>query len=656
MVQTSVEAGIRKFSRRLFPVFVVGTVVAIFSRAVGFNFVNFDDPLYVTENVKVQAGLSWDNVRWAFTSVNASNWHPLTWLSHMLDVELFELKPWGHHLVSILIHAANSLLLFLWLNRILKREEGTATHAASLSTLAALLFALHPLRVESVAWIAERKDVLSGFFWLLALVAYDFYCCKPAFSRYAGVLLAFLLGLMSKSMVVTLPAMLLLLDYWPLRRSGLDGQETHRRSLLFLLVEKVPLFALALGTGLVAFLTQRSGTAMADLATIPLFLRLENALVSYARYVWMTFWPMGLAVFYPFPRQGLPFVSVVLAGAFIACVTGLAFAWRKRMPFLLLGWLWYLVTLLPVIGIVQIGAQASADRYTYLPGIGLLLAVVPTTWSMVHSRRLLRAGYLAFGIACVIVLAALTRHQLESWRDSVSLWNRAIAVTDGNWRAHYNLGNTYFHMKRREDAARHYAEAVRIDPNHYNAHANLGSVLCQLGRMPEGIGQLRIATQLKPSKPEFHKLLAAELLKAGLFAEAADHLQEALQLDADGADARINLAIALANLGQLPQAEEQLKEVLRISVENDDARFNLANLYLMQRRYAEALECFALLCESRPADPEAHFGMALALSGTGKKAEALAEAQETLRLHPHHEGAHRLAAELEGPADSANIQ
>ncbi|HPC48095.1 MAG TPA: hypothetical protein PLW83_08605, partial [Deltaproteobacteria bacterium] len=402
---------------------------------------NFDDPPYVTHNPHVLKGITAEGFRWAFTSVYGSNWHPLTWISHMLDVELFGMNAGMHHLTNTLLHALNSVLLFLVLE--------AATKARGKSALVALLFAVHPLHVESVAWVAERKDVLSTFFGMLATAAYIAYANRPSAWRYLVVAIAFVLGLMAKPMLVTLPLVLIILDFWPLERILPDGKRPDaaarpeggmpRLPLSRLILEKAPLFALSAASSAVTVYAQYTGGSVRTLDEIPLYQRTANAIVSYVMYLVKTAVPSGLAAFYPFP-EAIPAAKVIACGVFLAGVTAAAWALRKRRPYLIAGWLWYVVTLVPVIGLVQVGRQSMADRYTYLPLVGIFVIVV---WGADDVlKRFTRSTKPAAALAAIglAVLMTATYFQVGVWKDSTALFSHAVAVTQGNYIAHYNLG------------------------------------------------------------------------------------------------------------------------------------------------------------------------------------------------------------------------
>jgi protein O-mannosyl-transferase len=443
--------------------------LAVYLPVLTHGFIRFDDPVYVTRNPWVQAGLTWDGIAWAFTANVASNWHPLTLLSHMLDCELFGMDPLGHHLTSLLLHTASVVLLF----EALRLMTGALWRSAAV----AALFAIHPTHVESVAWIAERKDVLSGFFWMLTLLAWAFYVRQPSRKRYAVVALSLAAGLLSKPMVVTLPFVLLLLDVWPLGRK-------------IRVKEKLPLFALAAASCVVTVIAQSGAIGMAS--QFPLRLRLANAVLSYVAYLGKTLVPSRLAVFYPMPTE-FPAWKVVGAALLLVLLTVLAL---RAARYVTVGWLWFLGTLVPVIGIVQVGGQAMADRYTYLPTIGLFLIAV---WGLPR---------IPVWIPILLALAIGTRLQLRHWQDSESLFRHAAAVTEGNFIAHLNLAQIHAERGERGPALEHFRKTLEIRPGMWQAQASLGNTLRRWGRPDKALPHLRNAVRLRPNDPRLRRALA----------------------------------------------------------------------------------------------------------------------------------------------------
>ncbi len=516
----------------------------------------YDDGTYVTQNPHVQRGVTVEAVRWALTASTGSNWHPLTWISHMVDCTLFGLRPMGHHATSLVLHAANACLLFTLLLRL--------TASLWRSAAAAFLFAMHPLRVESVAWVAERKDVLSGLLFLLALWAYVAYVSAPRPGRYAVLVLTFAAGLAAKPMLVTVPFVLLLLDVWPLARTG--------PGLRRLLVEKAPLLALSAASAAVTIWAQNAGHALRSLRQVPLGLRIANALVSYVLYLGKVLWPSGLAVIYPHPGSSLAGWRVGGAAIVLVAMTWGAVWLGRRRPHLPVGWLWFVRMLVPVIGIVQVGEQGLADRYTYLPAIGLSLMLA---WSI-------PAVAVARGAACAaaIALGACTWRQATYWRDSETLFRHALRVTRDNAVAHLDLGLALYRRGRVEESTEQFRESLRIRPGFEAAHSNLGVALGDLGRYDEAIAEHERARDIDPSDPDVYNNLGSVYYRLGRRDEAIEQFRRALRLDSEHANACYNLGTALAAGGDWNGAADALRNAIRLDPDNASAHANLAAVLL----------------------------------------------------------------------------
>jgi len=510
------------------------------------DFVNYDDDIYITENRYVQADLTWEGIIWAFTTTHASNWHPLTWLSHVLDCQIYGLNSGRHHVTSLLFHVVNTLLLFV----VLKRTTGALWRSA----LVAALFALHPLHVESVAWVAERKDVLSTFFWMITIWGYIVYVERPGFGRYLLVLVLLALGLMAKPMLVTLPFVLLLLDYWPLGRFQFGSGERQAKSqksmnlsyqmllLLHLVREKIPFFAVAAVSCVVTFLAQQSGGALTSLDQLPLNLRVANAVVSYVSYMGKIIWPHHLAVIYPHPGT-LPIWQAAAAGLLLVCISVFVIRAAQRSPYLLVGWLWYIGTLVPVIGLVQVGSQAMADRYTYVPLIGLFIVVAWGVADLV-ARWPYRRLVLATSAGLVLsVFTVCTWLQVSHWRHSIALFKHTLDVTANNHFAHNNLANALAEQGKLEEAVSHCRKALQIKPKMATVHNNMGMILYRQGKFDEAIAHYSEALQIKPDYADAHNNLGAALHRQGKFDEAIAHFSEALWIMPDYADAHNNVAV-----------------------------------------------------------------------------------------------------------------
>ena len=512
--------------------------IVVYAPLRNYGFISLDDPQYVSENPHISGGLTWSSVAWAFTTVHASYWIPPIWLSHMLDVQLYGKNAGGHHVTNIVFHIANTLLLFGLFYR--------TTSGLYRSAFVAALFAIHPLHVESVAWITERKDMLSAFFFLLALWAYVAYVAKPRPRRYVWILVFFALGLMSKPMIVTLPFILLLLDFWPLQRLSLKpinaakprsrDSRVWRTEALRLVREKFPLFALAATSSLATYLSQQATGAVVGLDVTPLGLRFSNAMVSYFVYIEKMFWPTRLALFYPYPVS-IPASLVIGSVLGLVVVSALAIWKAPTRPYLVTGWFWYLGSLVPVIGFVQAGTQSMADRFTYIPLIGLFIVAA---WAIPDLSRDWSLARIPVGAAilALAVAAILASIQVRYWRNGFALWEHTLEVTNENYIAQTNLGIAYSEAGKDSDAVAHYTEALRIKPNFAEAHNDLGVALANQGRIKEGVQEFLEALRIKPDQLDSHYNAGVLLRQMGNTTEALDHFAAALALDPNHQDAR----------------------------------------------------------------------------------------------------------------------
>ena len=605
------------------------------------GFINFDDPDYVSGNPRVQAGLTLGSVQWAFTSFYASNWHPLTWLSHMLDCQIYGLRPGGHHVTSLLLHVVNSLLLF----GLLKRLTGAFWRSA----LVAALFALHPLHVESVAWVSERKDVLSAFFFMLTLWAYARYAeVQSPKSKvqslnsgvwYVAALVLFALGLMSKPMLVTLPFVLLLLDYWPLGRFQLSTATpplpaaAQRSTLRRLAVEKIPFFALSALSCVLTFLVQRACGAMTPLAKTPFELRVANALVAYARYLGKTFWPAKLAVFYPYSPLSVDSWQVMGAALLLLIATVAIVLAARKQPCLLIGWLWFLGTLVPVIGLVQVGKQALADRYAYLPHIGLFILIVWGAAAIVaRLRRPRLISVVAAGLA-VTGCGIITSHQLSYWRDTKTLFQHAVAVTSRNFVAYAVVGNALVEEGKLPEAIEQCRKSLEIAPDYPEAHNTLGNIYGKQGKYDEAIASYRsAATDLSYADPR--NGMADILIKQGKFAEAEAQCREALQLAPMHLPAMFSLATALHKQGKLDEAAEYYRRILELKPDLFTPRRYLGNILVAQGKPDQAIPQLLMALKIQPQDADTHVVLGVVLLDKNRIDEATAQFLEATRLQP----------------------
>jgi tetratricopeptide (TPR) repeat protein len=558
---------------------VVGATLLVYWPALSNDFVYYDDHIYVTENPHVQAGLSGSSVWWAFTTLHGANWHPLTWLSLQLDAQRFRSKPWGFHFTNIVLHVTNSLLLFAWLRLM--------TRAVVPSGFVAGLFALHPLHVESVAWVAERKDVLSTFFWMLTLLAYVRYTRQPKAARLALVAVLLALGLMAKPMLVTLPFVLLLLDYWPLGRYG--GNESlgdvrkvprrqRRRSWLpsqQLLVEKTPLFILVGLSCIITLIAQARGGAVATLERLPVQERVANALVAWATYIFKTFWPQDLSVFYPRDHSGALYWQALLAGLFLAAATIAACRQWKQRPSISVGWLWYLGTLVPAIGLVQVGDQAYADRYTYIPLIGLFIMVAWGARDVAAGWRYQTTALTALGTAALLTCGIYSWVQVQYWQNDITLWEHALDVNPRNAVAHNNLAIDLARLNQLDDSLHHFDAALRIDPNYEGALENRkkaqariylreGAALAAKGQVDEAIKCYESAVRLDPPDAVAHYELGTLLAEQGKWEEAMAAYAQGVKIDPSLVPARCGLAYTLQKLEQTERAQKEYQQATEL--------------------------------------------------------------------------------------------
>jgi len=597
---------------------------ATFGQAIHYRFVNFDDDVYVYNNEHVTGGVTKAGAQWAFTHVHSSNWHPITWLSHMLDCQIYGLNPAGHHFTNILLHAITCILLFLLLRRM--------TRFLWRSAFVAAVFAIHPLRAESVAWVAERKDVLSGLFFVLTMAAYVWYARRTwSLGRYGVVVVMFSLALMAKPMVVTLPFVLLLLDYWPLNRLKTSEGLSFDWCCVF---DKIPLLGLSAMSCAATILAQHEAVS-----PLPLWLRLSNAAVSAIIYLRQMFFPAGLVALYPFPEYGLPRPEIILACFLLIAISATVFLVRDKHPWLLFGWLWYLGMLVPVIGIVQVGAQAHADRYTYLPQIGLGIAL---TWSVAELTVRWRRSQMLLSAAAATVVIALVicaHRQTTYWQNSRTLWTRAIAFTSDNIVAQNNLGNELLDEGKLDEALAHLKEARRIKPDDAKTAFNLGNALIQKGELTEGIENLSEALRLRPDYVEAHINLGSAFLKAGKVDGAVDHFERALQLEPGQSSAWNDLGYARLKQGAVAKAAACFQQALQLAPTQPVTYDNLANALMQQGKVDDAIGDYQTALQLKPEFPEAEYNLGTALVQKNNLSDAVIHFQNALRLKPDYANA-----------------
>lgn len=637
----------------------------VFGRTLGFDFLNYDDSFYVYQNPLIKNGLTRAGLVAAFTQSLVGNWHPLTSISLMLDAQLFGLNAVGYHFVNVLLHTIAVLVLFL----VLKAMTGSTWRSA----FVAALFAVHPLRAESVVWISERKDVLSGVFFLLMLGAYVRYARQRRFSSYLFVAVMLILGLLSKAMLVTAPFILLLLDYWPLRRFAfLEAKNNSNSTIIpparttWLILEKLPFLGLAAAASIATLFAQKP--ALESAAYLAFSWRIENALVTFWVYLRQMFWPFGLAIFYPHPKDSLPLWEVGLALVMLLITSAAVFVERRKYPYLLTGWLWYLGMLFPVIGLVQVGWQAHADRYTYLPQIGLYVIIA---WGVVDLTDGWRSRQFVTGSAAaltVVVLMVIAGEQVNYWSSSVSLWTHTLAVTQNNDVAERGLGtallkigkveqaivhdraalrirpgdpngltnlaNALFQHKELPEAIEHYREIVRLHPNDSEARRNLGKALFQSGATDQAMAEFREALRIRPNDTDAAYSLGNALLQKGEIAQSIGYFRKAIEAQRNNVAAHYNLGIALQRNGQLDEAIGEFRQTVKLQPQHVDAHNNLAIALLKEGQTQGAITEWQTALRIQPENAEFHSNLASALLRSGRVAAAVAEWRETLRLQP----------------------
>ena len=622
----------------------------MFGQTLSHDFVNYDDKTYLYGNSLVSSGLSLGGIAETFVDTRTGNWHPLTLISHMIDCQLFDLKAGGHHFTNVLFHSVAAILLFLFL-RDLTGKLGSSAFVTA-------LFAIHPLRVESVAWIAERKDVLSAVFFFLTLIAYVRYTRAPGLGRYLTMSILFACGLMSKPMLVTTPVILLLLDYWPLNR--LRGQWSVVRGLIF---EKIPFFVLAAASSIITFLLQERSAG--SLAQLPFTWRIENAIVSYVIYIWQMIWPHDLAVFYPHPENHFLLWQVGACAALLLIITALVFVFRRARPYLLVGWLWYLVMLLPVIGIVEVGLQGHADRYTYLPQIGLYLMIAYGVSDFLSSWRYRSQIVSASAVVVILAFAFAARAQVSYWRNSETLWTHTLTVTKDNDVAHTNFGMFLMDRGQLRDALAHFQTALDVRSRsgthpHYDLslaliHADIGNALAREGHSDDAIAHFRQAIESKPDYADAHYNLGVALLQKGEIDNGMAELLETLSIHPADEGAHTSLANALLQKGAIAEAIQHYEAAIAI---NPDSAVPLNNLAWIlaaspDAAFRDGRRAVDLALKATGRDrgsPQFLRTLAAAYAETGDFSKALATAQRAALL-AREEGEHDFVNQLETEAD-----
>lgn len=620
--------------------FLAVVVSAVYWPVHKYDFVRYDDNKYVTNNLNIQSGINAKSIRWAFTSGYASNWHPVTWLSLMLDYKLFGLNAGSYHLINLLFHIINTLLLFIVLNRMTKAMWASAFVAA--------VFGLHPLHVESVAWIAERKDVLSTFFWMLTMLSYARYTEKSSIIRYTVTLVLFAIGLMTKPMLVTLPFVLLLLDYWPLERMRFGvmnkierDEENIQKSFAALFLEKIPFFILAVLSSIVTFIVQHRGGAVQPVDVIGISSRLKNAVISYISYISKTFWPSKLAVLYPYPHS-LPVVKIAFCAVLLALITTAVILLSRRHKYLVTGWFWYVGTLVPVIGIIQVGVQELADRYTYIPMTGLLIIIAWGVSDIAGSWKYRKRVFVTASVLVLVAMSLRTSIQLMYWFDSETLFGHTLEVTNDNYVMENNFASYLNEQGQIQQSIEHFNRALEIKPDSAEVHNNLANALSSLGQTSKAIEHYKKSLSLKAGSSDTHYNFAIALSKLNMTDEAIKEYSEAVRLDPTNFDALSNLGFAMAEKGDYSKAVELYEKALAIKPDNiiTHGRFGLALAALQKND--EAIKEFRIVLEARPNDVEMLCNLGILLERQNKITEAIEQYRRAVKIEPDNEHAHNL--------------
>jgi tetratricopeptide (TPR) repeat protein len=604
------------------------------------DFINLDDELYVTNNLHVKEGLTFKSVFWAFTSTQNGQWSPVAFLSHLLDCTFFGLNAGGHHITNLLFHTMNTLLLFFLLSRMTASLWQSASVAA--------IFALHPLHVESVAWIAERRDVLHAFFLLLTVWVYINDVKKPKWFRHIGVLLCFIFAVMSKPMAVTLPFTLLLLDYWPLGRLRIGKEDQGPKPftapwlkairqnvpISHLLIEKASLFSVAVIISSFTLFSVWGSKSLASLESLSLIARIENAAVSYIGYILKMIWPNPLAVLYPHPMT-LPVWKVMCATFLLLTITILVTIGRKKHPYLIIGWLWYLITLLPTIGLFQAGIQSMADRFMYMPMIGLLIMVIYGFSDMCVKWPYQRLPLIAISVLLVMTLTVLTRAQVKLWRNSETLFKHTLQVTDNNYFIHNHLGAALAAQEKDQEALIHFNRSLEINPHYAHAHSNLGALLLRQGKYQEAIPPLIAALQIEPDCVEAHTNLGIILSKYGKVKEAMDHFSEAIRINPNYEEAYFNQGNVLLQMKEYEEAIHYFNKALSINPTNFKTYNNLGLSFLGLGDAEKAMDCYHKALNINPGDADTQCNLGGLFIRQGQYEKAIFHLTKALRINPN---------------------
>ncbi|MEN6387252.1 MAG: tetratricopeptide repeat protein [Phycisphaerales bacterium] len=602
-------------------VVLAAAIIAVYWPVYKYDFVKYDDDVYVTNNKNIQTGLNWQIIKWAFTSGYASNWHPLTWLSHTLDYQLYGEWAGGHHITNVLFHIANTLLLFYFLKK--------ATNYLWPALFVAAAFALHPLHVESVAWIAERKDVLSALFWILTMIAYVQYVKNIGQTHgsaptklYSASLVLFALGLMSKPMLVTMPFVLLLLDYWPLER------KFSKR----VVIEKIPFFIFSILSSVVTFIVQQKSGAITAIEHHGLASRAGNIIVSYAEYIFKTIWPAKLAVLYQYPVDGLPLYRIIISAIILCAITFAVLLFAKRYKFILFGWLWYLGTLVPVIGFIQIGAHSMADRYTYIPLIGIFITIFFGAKELFPKRQ---KFLFAAAVGILIASSVTAAIQVRYWKDSLTLFEHTIRVTEKHFIIMTNYAACLNDAGRYEESIIYTQKLIKMKPDSAENHNCLGNSLMHLGRIDEAIDQFQLATKCKPIFPQAWYNLGVAVSKLNNFEKAALLFEKAIEQKSDYLEAYVNLAISYNQMQRFDKTIEVCSKALAIDPANVYLHGHLAMALSAVGRNDEAIKEIRYVLSVRPDDSQMYRNLGILLSQKGLKSQAIEAYRKALQIDPN---------------------
>ncbi|MEK9627592.1 MAG: tetratricopeptide repeat protein [Nitrospinota bacterium] len=624
-------------------VFLAVSTFGVYSQIQGHEFINFDDPIFITENSNLKKGLTRESIIWAFTNTSDQNWIPLTWISHFLDYQIFGLNPGGHHLTNLLLHIANVLILFLVLFRI--------TGGIWQSGFVAALFALHPLNVESIAWVAERKNVLSTFFCLLTLGAYSYYVCKPEVKRYLLVVLCFILGLMSKPMLVTLPFVLLLLDYWPLGRLKNENKNDSPAlaenpvSFYSLIFEKLPLFFISIGGSIATYIIQKSGGAVNSSELLPLQERFVNALVSYIKYLEMMVWPQKLAILYPHSYPALSLWKGLACAVILVCITIAVIKKVEQKPYFAIGWFWYLGTLVPVIGIVQVGVQAMADRYAYVPLIGIFIMVAWGIPELLAKLRQKRKILIILTGLYIPILMVVTWNQVGHWKSSITIFGHTIKVLDTKHpdfsKVHNLLGNALRDKGLNEEAITQYKKAINLNPNYSGAYNNLGNALLDQGGIEEAISHFKKAIELSTDFYLLHRNLGIALLDKGLTEEAILSFKKVIKFNPDFVSAYDDLGLILFSKGKVGEAIPYFIKAIKLKPDFANAYDHLGSALFALGKFEEADLHYRMAIQLKPGLAQAHNNLGNSLYRQKKIEEAISHFKKAIKLKPDYDQAEK---------------